>query len=213
MAGRPLHPQSANRRARGASRRRSFGSLVTIVSRCWLAQMTTCASAMSRVRLAARRMPTCVALAASSAAINVFGWRSSRDNRTCAAGRRSACASAVAGIVTRAPSSAARASSATTRRSFRSSAISAPASSVTPFKRLDSGPSAAHPRVIASPPKRAPSGSAGHLSVAARDQALRPSLRHPRGKRRPRASQSLRRYRLSPRQPACESLRAARPRG
>ena len=74
---------------------------------------------------------------------SVPACRMSRDGRACRAGLRMACASAVAGIVIRGPRSAARATNASTRRSFRSNAIGPPASKVTPLTppALSLGPS------------------------------------------------------------------------
>ncbi len=123
----------------GSSRLRSPASLVT--TSCWAlrAHTTTCASTMSLVRVAASNRPMVVASGPSSGTRSVLGCRMSRARRAWLAGRRMACANAVAGIVTRRRRSAARARSASTRRSFLSSAMRPPASNVMPLTRLSCG--------------------------------------------------------------------------
>ena len=73
-------------RAFGARCARSCGSLVTIGWSFWLAQIATCASTMSVVRLAASSSPTLVASGPSSGARWVLGCRISRDRRACFCG-------------------------------------------------------------------------------------------------------------------------------
>jgi hypothetical protein len=97
--------------------------------------MTTWASAISEVPLAASSLPTFVASTRSRTATSVAGWRISRASRACRSGRRVAWASAVAGTVTAAPVSRARARSTSTRRSFLSRAISPPASTIRHVER------------------------------------------------------------------------------
>ena len=65
--------------------------------------MTTWASAMSAVPLAASSLPTLVASTRSRSAMSVVSWRMSRDSRACRSGLRMAWASADAGTVTWAP--------------------------------------------------------------------------------------------------------------
>ena len=117
----------------GAIRLRSSASLVTTACPALCAQMATWASTMSAVPVRANNRPTAVASGPSSGIRSVPACRISRERRACLAGFRMACASAVAGIVIRMPRSAARATSVSTRRSFRSRAISPPASKVMPF--------------------------------------------------------------------------------
>src|SRR5579875_3680830 len=116
----------------GSRARRSPASEVMTGWPARRAQMTTWASAMSEVPLAARRRPVLVASTWSRLTRSVAGWRIRRARRAWRSGRRIAWASTVAGIVTAAPVSRARASRTRTRRSPRSMAISAPASKVTP---------------------------------------------------------------------------------
>ena len=117
----------------GAIPLRSSASLVTTACPALCAQMTTWASTISAVPVRANNRPTAVASGPSSGIRSVPACRTSRERRACLAGLRMACASAVAGIVIRMPRSAARAMSVSTRRSFRSRAISPPASKVMPF--------------------------------------------------------------------------------
>ena len=117
----------------GAIRLRSAASLVTTTCSALRAQTTTWASTTSAVAVRANSRPTAVASGPLSATRSVPACRMSRDNRAWRAGLRMACASAVAGIVIRIPRSAARATNASTRRSFRSNAIRPPASKVTPL--------------------------------------------------------------------------------
>ena len=117
----------------GAIPLRSLASLVTTACPALRAQMTTWASTMSAVAVRANNRPTAVASGPSSGIRSVLACRMSRERRACLAGFRMACANAVAGIVIRMPRSIARATSVSTRRSFRSRATSPPASKVMPF--------------------------------------------------------------------------------
>ena len=100
---------------------------------------------MPTVAVRASRRPTAVASGPSSGIRSVLACRISRQRRACFAGLRMACANAVAGTVIRMPRSVARARSVSTRRSFRSTAISPPVSKVMPLtqpsrvSRLSSG--------------------------------------------------------------------------
>ena len=87
----------------GASWRRSPGSEVTTGWSARRAQITTWASAMSEVPLAASSLPTFVASTRPRLMTSVLGWRISRESRTCWSGRRMAWASTEAGTVTRVP--------------------------------------------------------------------------------------------------------------
>ena len=127
--------QTTNNCRSGAIRLRSSASLVTIACFALRAQTTTWASTTSAVPVRASNRPTVVASGPSSRIRSVSICRISRDRRACLAGLRMACASAVAGIVMRIPRSFARATSASTLRSFRSKAISPPASNAIPLKR------------------------------------------------------------------------------
>src|SRR5580698_1429209 len=98
-------------RMAGSRRRRSAGSEVTTYCPVRRAQITTWASTMSDVPLAASSLPTFVASTRPRSTTSVVGWRTSRASRTCRSGRRIAWASAVAGTVTRALVSRARARS------------------------------------------------------------------------------------------------------
>ena len=129
-------------RTAGSRRRRSPGSEVTTCCPVRRAQITTWASTMSDVPLAASSLPTLVASTRPRSITSVVGCRTRRASRAWRSGRRTAWASAVAGTVTRAPVSRARARRTTTRRSFRSRAIRPPASRVTPGIRPPTCPRA-----------------------------------------------------------------------
>ena len=119
----------------GEIRRRSAGSLVATACPALSAQTTTWASTISAVPVRARTMPTAVESGPSRATRSVPACRINRDRRACLAGLRMAWASAVAGIVIRIPRSLACARMTSIRRSFRSTAISPPASKVMPLTR------------------------------------------------------------------------------
>ena len=157
----------------GAIRVRSAGSLVMTAWPARCAHNTTCASTMSAVDVRPSNKPTAVASGPLSGIRSVLACRISRESRACRAGLRIACANAVAGIVIRIPRSAARAISASTRRSLRSKAIRPPASKVIPFTRrsLFVCVSSLDARREARRPRRAPLGSRGRLFVAARLRA------------------------------------------
>ena len=171
--------QHAIRRALGSRHLRSSESLVRIGSPVRRAQITTWASAMSAVRLAASRIPTWMASAPSRGTTRVSGCRTRRDKRACRSGCRTTCASAVAGTVIRAPISCARTNRAIARRSFRSSAIKPPASNVIPFTRPCADACASDRSRARNPPRRAPSWSADRRSVRAHARATAPSLPRP----------------------------------
>ncbi len=199
----------------GAILLRSPASLVTTACPALCAQTTTWARAMSAVAVRANKRPTAVASGPLRAITSVPACRISRERRACLAGLRRACARAVAGIVTRAPRSAARARSVSTRRSFRSSAISPPASKVMPFtppslfRNLSSAPGEREARR----PTRAPFSSASHRFVVAH-LATSPSI-PPHRKGRLQRHASRRRKRSPPLRlrPAREFHRADRSEG
>jgi len=203
---------TATNRSPGAIRLSSPASLATTAWPPLCAQTTTWARAMSAVAVRANRRPAAVASGPSRAMTSVPTCRISRESRACLAGLRRACARAVAGIAIRAPRSAARARSASTRRWFRSSAISPPASKVMPFTppSLFRNLFSASGRREARRPTRAPFSSADHPFAVAH-LATSPSIRQRRKARLRR--HAARRRKLSPPlrpRPARESLQADR---
>jgi beta-glucosidase len=87
-ASRDLHMEMSRRA--GSSRRKSSGSEVTMGWPLRRAQITTWASAMSEVPLAASSLPTFVASTRPRSTTSVVGCRIRRDNRTCRSGLRMA---------------------------------------------------------------------------------------------------------------------------
>jgi len=205
--------QTATNRSPGAILLRSPASLVTTACPALCAQTTTWASAMSAVAVRANRRPTAVASGPLSETTSVPACRISRERRACLAGLRRACARAVAGIVIRPPRSAARARSTSTRRSFRSSAISPPASNVMPFTppSLFGSPVSAPGERAARRPTRAPSLSASRPFVAAHLPTSPAIPKRRKARLQRHASRRLKRWLpLRPR-PARELLQADRP--
>jgi hypothetical protein len=158
------------------------------------AQTTTWASTTSAVAVRAKIKPTAEASGPSSAMRSVLDCRMSRERRGCREGFRMACASAVAGIVIRIPRSAARAINASTRRSFRSSAIRPPASRVMPLTQpsLSWGLSCALAERAARPPIFVRPGLKAHPFLVVRLPAFPSTLPHRAERHPPRAARRRR---------------------
>jgi hypothetical protein len=84
-------PQMAISSMAGSRSWRSPGSEVTTCCPVRRAQITTWASTMSDVPLAASSLPTFVASTRSRSVTSVVGWRTRRASLTCRSGRRIAC--------------------------------------------------------------------------------------------------------------------------
>jgi len=175
-------------------------------------QITTWASTMSDVSLAARSLPMLVASTRSRGTTVVVGCRTNRASRTWRSGRRTAWASAEAGTVTGAFVWAARASRTTIRRSLRSRAISPPASSVRPGIRPPSVCGASVSRAFRLP---MPSHHerADHQCLEVPLQAGRPNRRCRQEIHRQRVVRIPRRWMLSPPRRVHELDRVAPPQG
>ena len=143
--------QIAISRTAGSRRRRSLGSEATTCCPVRRAQITTWASTMSDVPLAASSLPTLVASTRPRSITSVVGCRTRRASRACRSGRRIAWASAVAGTVMRAPVSRARARRTTTRRSFRSRAIRPPRRGLRPASGRRPAPALRDTEYLISP--------------------------------------------------------------
>jgi hypothetical protein len=197
----------------GAIRLRSPALLVTMACFALRAQTTTWASTTSAVPVRASNRPTVVASGPSSPIRSVSICRISRDRRACLAGLRMACASAVAGIVMRIPCSLARATSASTLRSFRSKAISPPASKVIPLKR----PSlfgllfSVFREREACRPNHAPFSLTGHLFVEVHLPASPSNPPHRKEQFQRHAARRQKRSRTFQPRPERESLQPDRP--